>query len=315
MGSVVLLDTLEKIKIRREARHDSGAEFAEIILHSPDVAKDRFSQVMAEVSGLGSGATLYTASNDRAIALSRWIWGERVDPTVFSGVETIDTTDAGSSFLGLNHDLYVTNPVIFNDMRYMLKQGTHPPDQRSAAFQSTATPAGTLWRYRRSEAAAPVAAAVPMPAISPAGVNGAHPIPVAAPVVAGHDGGAGELKRARDERDALQRSAEELRTALAQAQAELERERRAREKAESDAATASTELARERALAARLLEEKKTATAPIAVPTAAPLTTGTTPAPPDEKAEAKRVRDANARAARKRRAAKEAAQNWPFSGW
>jgi hypothetical protein len=106
-----------------------------------------------------------------------------------------------------------------------------------------------------------------------------------------------------------------LRTALAQAQAELERERRAREKAERDAATASTELARERALAARLLEEKKSATAPIAVPTAAPLTTGTTPAPPDEKAAAKRVRDANARAARKRRAAKEAAQNWPFSGW
>ena len=342
MGSVVLLDTLEKIKIKREAAHDKGAEFAEIILHSPDVAKDRFSQVMAEVSGLGSGATLYTASNDRAIALSRWIWGDRVDPTVFSGVETIDTTDAGSSFLGLNHDLYVTNPVIFNDMRYMLKQGKHPPDQRSGAFQSTVTPAGTLWRYHRNNVAPSVAAAVPIPAVSPASVEAARPIPVALPAVAGPNDTAADLKRARDESDALQRSAEALRAALAQAQdaksaaeaaarsavysaqqsaiaarEELERERRARTLAESDAATARTELARERALAAQLAEEKKTATAPIVVPVAAPLTTGTTPAPPDEKAEAeaKRVRDASARAARKRRAAKEAAQNWPFSGW
>ncbi|MEO8420083.1 MAG: tetratricopeptide repeat protein [Hyphomicrobium sp.] len=342
MGSVVLLDTLEKLKIKREARHDSGAEFAEIILHSPDVAKDRFSQVMAEVSDLGSGATLYTASNDRAIALSRWIWGDRVDPTVFSGVETIDTTDAGSSFLGLNHDLYVTNPVIFNDMRYMLKQGKHPPDQRSGAFQSTVTPAGTLWRYHRNDVAPSVAAAPPVSAVSKASIDGAHPIPIAVPAVVERRDNALDLKRARDASDALQRSADELRAALSQAQEaksaaeaaarsavytaqqsaiaareELERERRARAQAESDAATARTELARERALAAQLAEEKKTATAPIVVPAAAPLTTGTTPAPPAEKAEAeaKRARDANARAARKRRAAKEAAQNWPFSGW
>ena len=176
MGSVVLLDMLQMIKVKRDASHTSGAAFAEIILHSPDVAKERFSQVMAAVSNLRSGATLYAASNDRAIGLSRWIWGERVDPTVFPGVETIDTTAAGSSFLGLNHDLYVTNPVIFNDMRYMLKQGKHPPDQRSDAFQSTTTPAGTLWRYRRKETATPVAAAPPVSAVSKASIDGVHPM-------------------------------------------------------------------------------------------------------------------------------------------
>ena len=247
-------------------------------MHSPDVAKDRFSQVMAEVSGLGSGATLYAASNDRAIGLSRWIWGERVDPTVFSGVETIDTTAAGSSFLGLNHDLYVTNPVIFNDMRYMLKQGKHPPDQRSAAFQSTATPDGTLWRYLRNGAATSVVAAPPVAAVSKVSIDGAHPM-TAVPAVAGNAVEAAELKRARDESDALKQSAEELRAALVQAQdaksaakkaaetlqsdvyraqqsarearEELARERLARAMAEGDAAAARAELARERALAAR----------------------------------------------------------------
>ena len=344
MGSVVLLDTLAMIKLKRDARRDSGAAFAEIILHSPDVAKDRFSQVMAAVSGLRSGATLYASNNDRAIGLSRWIWGDRVDPTVFAGVETIDTTAAGSSFLGLNHDLYVTNPVIFNDMRYMLKQGKHPPDQRSGAFQSTATPDGTIWRYLRNGAATSVAAAPPVAAVSTASVESAHPIPAAVTAVVGHNDEAADLKRARDESDALKQSAEELRAALAQAQdaksaaeaatetlqsdvyraqqsartarEELARERLARVMAESDAAAARTELARERALAARPLEDKKTATAPIAAATAAaPVTTGTTPVPPDGKAEAKRARDASARAARKRRAAKEAAQSWPFGAW
>jgi pimeloyl-ACP methyl ester carboxylesterase len=304
MGSAVLLDTLEKIKLKRDGRPGSGAAFAEIILHSPDVGKRRFSQVMAEVSDLRIGATLYAASNDRAIGLSSFFWGERADPTVFPGVETIDTTAAGSSFLGLNHDLYVTNPVIFNDMRYMLKQGKHPPDQRSGAFLSTATPDGTIWRYLRNGAATSVAAAAPVAAVS----DGAHPM-TAIPAVAGNAVEAAELQRARDE-------SEELRQALTQAQEEVERERRARAMAESDAAAARTELARERALAARQLGEKKTATAPVATPTAAaPITTGTTTPPPDAQAEAKRVRDANARAARKRRAAKEAAQNWPFSAW
>jgi esterase/lipase superfamily enzyme len=315
MGSVVLLETLEKLKLKRDAGGHSGAAFAEIILHSPDVAKDRFSEVMAEVSSLGSAATLYAASNDRAIGLSRWIWGDRVDPSAFSGIETIDTTAAGSSFLGLNHDLYVTNPVIFNDMRYMLKQGKHPPDQRSAAFQSTATPDGTIWRYLRNEAAPSVAATPPVAAVSAAGVENAHPIPVALPAVAEPHDNPLDLKRARDESDALRRDSEELRQSLTRAQEELERERQARAKAESDAAAAHAELARERALAARLLEEKKAATAPVTAPSAAPVTTGATTPPPDAQAEAKRAREASARAARKRRAAKEAAQNWPFSGW
>ena len=71
--------------------------------------------------------------------------------SVFPGVETIDVTAAGSSFLGLNHDIYVTNPAIFNDMRLVLELGKHPPDERSASFQPTATQGGTYWLYRRPE--------------------------------------------------------------------------------------------------------------------------------------------------------------------
>src|SRR6185503_10465180 len=175
-------DTLEKIKIKRDGGHEAGARFAEIIMHSPDVAKDRFREVMREISGLVSGATLYASTNDRAISLSAWIWGDRVGPSVVAGVETIDTTAAGSSFLGLNHDLYVTNPVIFNDMRSMLKQGMHPPDKRSPAFASTATPDGTFWLYRRDAVGGQPADKSQSAAARNANVEDARAIPVAAPV-------------------------------------------------------------------------------------------------------------------------------------
>lgn len=149
MGNVVLLDALEKIKLSQV--NASNLKFAEIILHSPDVSKNRFSQQMAAIKGMGSAATLYASQSDRALNLSSWIWGERAGaaPSVVEGVETIDATAAGSSFLGLNHDLYVTNPAIFNDMRLVLELGKHPPDQRSPAFEPINTPQGTYWHYRR----------------------------------------------------------------------------------------------------------------------------------------------------------------------
>jgi esterase/lipase superfamily enzyme/Tfp pilus assembly protein PilF len=149
MGNVVLLDALEKMKLSNA--NQSGLRFAEIILHSPDVAKSRFGQLMTGIKGIGTSATLYASQSDRALNISAWIWGERAGatPSVVDGVETIDTTAAGSSFLGLNHDLYVTNPAIFNDMRLVLELGRHPPDQRSPAFERKATPDGTYWVYRR----------------------------------------------------------------------------------------------------------------------------------------------------------------------
>jgi hypothetical protein len=351
MGNVVLLDTLEKIKIKRDGGHEAGARFAEIIMHSPDVAKDRFREVMREISGLGSGATLYASTSDRAIWLSAWIWGERVDPSVFAGVETIDTTAAGSSFLGLNHDLYVTNPVIFNDMRSMLKQGMHPPDKRSPAFASTATLDGTFWLYRRESVAGQAADTSPFAATRNSNAEDARAISVAAPVAnvdlnrdetMRHQA---EIRQAREEAEALKRSSEELRQLLGEAQGaksaaeealealrsavssaqrdaseahqRLELERLAREKAESDAVAARSELARERALVAeRLKEDAKNETAAIAEPKGENLqAVETPPAQSNDKADAKRTRNANAKAARKRRAAKDAAQNWPFSAW
>jgi esterase/lipase superfamily enzyme len=150
MGNTVLLDALDKLSGKR-----SNLRLAEIVMHSPDVGSNRFRQVMTTIKGIGAGETLYASTKDRALGLSGWISGEKAGGTasVFPGVETIDVTAAGSTFLGLNHDIYATNPTIFNDMRLVLELGTHPPDKRSALFQPKAAYGGTYWLYRPPEVA------------------------------------------------------------------------------------------------------------------------------------------------------------------
>ena len=75
------------------------------------------------------------------------------------GVETIDVTDAGTSYFALNHDVYASNPVLVEDMQRILKDRQHPPDQRTGAFEPVAANDGTYWRYHRAE----VKAAAPLP--------------------------------------------------------------------------------------------------------------------------------------------------------
>jgi esterase/lipase superfamily enzyme len=187
MGNTVLLDALDIIK--RTSGNQSPLHFAEIILHSPDVCSDRFAQVMTAIKGIGAGATLYSSTQDRALGLSALISCEKAGATasVFTGVETIDVTAAGSSFLGLNHDIYVTNPAIFNDMRVVLELGNHPPDKRSPGlFQPKAAEGGMYWLYHRPQAGDASVDTIALPAVAPRPEIAAIPFiarPIAAPLV------------------------------------------------------------------------------------------------------------------------------------
>jgi esterase/lipase superfamily enzyme/Tfp pilus assembly protein PilF len=150
MGNVVLLNALEKIKL--SAGSGARLNVGEIILHAPDVDRDRFSQLVTKIRDIGTGITLYSSASDRALGVSRWLVGltPRAGGTnvVVRGIDTIDTTAAGSSFLGLNHDIYATNATILRDMRLLLERGEHPPHNRSKLFQPEVTNEGTYWVYR-----------------------------------------------------------------------------------------------------------------------------------------------------------------------
>jgi esterase/lipase superfamily enzyme/tetratricopeptide (TPR) repeat protein len=150
MGNQVLLDALEKIALSSAG---SGRRWplAEIVMHAPDVDRDRFNQLIKATRHLGMNVTLYASANDKALSVSSWISGligrAGALPVIVNGVETIDITAAGSSFLGLNHDVYVTNPKIFDDMRRLLEKGTHPPNVRTPDFRVVPTDKGTYWVF------------------------------------------------------------------------------------------------------------------------------------------------------------------------
>src|SRR5262249_23880052 len=150
MGNVVLLNAVEKIKL--DAASGSRLNVGEIILHAPDVDRDRYSQLVTKIRDIATGITLYSSACDRALGVSQWLLGftPRAGGTnmVVRGTDTIDTTAAGSSFLGLNHDIYATNPTIFHDMRLLLDRRGHPPHNRSRLFQPQVTKEGTYWVYR-----------------------------------------------------------------------------------------------------------------------------------------------------------------------
>ena len=68
-----------------------------------------------------------------------------------NGVDSIDISGAGANPFDLNHDVYVSNPTIFKDMRVVLENGLRPPDQRTRDFAPTTGKAGTFWTFHSAK--------------------------------------------------------------------------------------------------------------------------------------------------------------------
>jgi hypothetical protein len=153
--------------------------------------------------GNGSSFTLYASRGDWALWTSGLIRGEPRagfigdKALIVPGVETIDVTDAGTGYFGLNHDVYAANPVLVEDMKRILKDRKHPPDQRTETFVPVAANGGTYWRYHRADAKTvasprtsvpssgqPVVQAPPSATPSAAGLSPPSPVIAPAAVVA-----------------------------------------------------------------------------------------------------------------------------------
>jgi esterase/lipase superfamily enzyme len=155
MGNKALLDAL---RLSANAHSLTQVRLGEIILAAPDVERDSFIQLIGSLGNLVSKITLYASGSDRALLASRWFWQgapagfvvKGQGPIVLDGVETINITAAGDSLLGLNHDIYASNPDISKDMSSILERNLHPPDVRSRSFLREATTEGIYWLYRRS---------------------------------------------------------------------------------------------------------------------------------------------------------------------
>ena len=150
MGNQPLLDVLKDI------RSDGSEAVAinEVIFAAPDVDADNFANVAQRIEGVAKGVTLYAASNDRALIVSRNFWRNpragdvpATGPLIVPGIETIDVTAASTDSFALNHSGYAENNDLLQDIGKLILSGLRPPDERLQALKRTSSPKGDFWRY------------------------------------------------------------------------------------------------------------------------------------------------------------------------
>ncbi len=150
MGNQPLLEVLKDMKGAAPA----GVVISQVILAAPDVDADNFSNLAQSIEGFAKGVTLYAASNDRALIISRNFWRNpragdvlATGPLIIPGIDTIDVTAASTDAFTLNHSGYAENNNLLQDIGKLIQTGLRPPDQRLPTLKKVTTARGDYWRY------------------------------------------------------------------------------------------------------------------------------------------------------------------------
>ena len=147
MGSTPLLRVLQDLA----SSNPPGVAIDQLIFAVPDVDRDMFQNIAGSFKGIAKGITLYVASNDRALTLSRAFWGGVAragdvpadGPLIVQGVDTIDISAAAANgAMGRSPD------ILFSDIDALLDGGVRPPDSRTSEFVTIQSASGPYWQYR-----------------------------------------------------------------------------------------------------------------------------------------------------------------------
>jgi esterase/lipase superfamily enzyme len=150
MGNQPLMDVLRDMKTAAP----EGVTISQVILAAPDVDADGFSNLAAAIKGMAKNVTLYVASNDRALIVSRNFWGSYragdvppAGPLILPGIDTIDVTAASTDAFAINHSGYAQNNKLLEDIAELMKTGLRPPELRVLKPSKVTTGGGDYWRY------------------------------------------------------------------------------------------------------------------------------------------------------------------------
>ncbi len=150
MGNQPLLEVMKELK----SSAPEGVVIDQIILAAPDVDADNFANLARGIEGFAKGVTLYAASNDRALIISRNFWqnpraGDVTanGPMILSGIDSIDITAASTDVFALNHSGYAENNDLLQDIGKLIQNGVRPPDVRFPSLKRINTDRGDYWRY------------------------------------------------------------------------------------------------------------------------------------------------------------------------
>jgi esterase/lipase superfamily enzyme len=151
MGNMPLLRVLQSLG----PSLPPGVQLNQIILAAPDVDRNLFENLAANIKQYGRGVTLYCSSNDRAMAAARRVAGgipragdvPADGPIVLAGIDTIDVSQTSTDYLALNHSSYAEKDALLNDISLLLQTGERPPERRIPILLRVSTPKGDFWRY------------------------------------------------------------------------------------------------------------------------------------------------------------------------
>jgi len=128
VGTMLAMEALRQLYAKRG---DSAADrIGGVIFASPDIDMDVFATSIRHIGPLAKKITLITATNDRALAVSRWMAGgkTRVGSAEKSrlqqlGLRVVDASQEGWGLI--NHDLFLSN----SQVRQLIRQVLESPEQ------------------------------------------------------------------------------------------------------------------------------------------------------------------------------------------
>ncbi len=127
----------------------------QIIMAAPDIDRNVFENIAADLQKYGRGLTLYASANDRAMQAARRVAGgipragdvPLEGPIIIEGIDTIDVTQTSLDYLALNHSIYAEKSALLNDIGLLLQTGERPPDKRIPILELINSGKGKFWRY------------------------------------------------------------------------------------------------------------------------------------------------------------------------
>jgi esterase/lipase superfamily enzyme len=127
----------------------------QIIMAAPDIDRNVFENIAADLQKYGRGLTLYASANDRAMQAARRVAGgipragdvPLEGPIIIEGIDTIDVTHTSLDYLALNHSIYAEKSALLNDIGLLLQTGERPPDKRIPILELIDAGKGKFWRY------------------------------------------------------------------------------------------------------------------------------------------------------------------------
>lgn len=151
MGNQVTLRVLQDL---RRSLPDE-LKLSQLILAAPDVDRDSFENIVGSIIGIANGITLYSAANDKALAISRRVNGgvpragdvPVEGPLIVSGVDTIDATATSMDSIGINHSGYAESNALLQDISLLIRTGQRPPEARLPTLERITTDRGDYWKY------------------------------------------------------------------------------------------------------------------------------------------------------------------------